>query len=73
MNPNYSFEAAVSECEFVAKTRNHTLGKWHRVTEFVYIARCGDCSEVAWIMRSQDEKRWQIGGTVLEQDCSDKD
>ena len=71
MNYNYALIDAILECESVTGTAGHTLGKWHKVTESMYISMCLVCSEITWVTQVEDEKHWRIGGTVLEQDCSE--
>ena len=62
-------KAALSECELFARTRGHTLGRWQKVTEEMYVSMCVACSKLTWVTQSRDEKRWRIGGSVLKQDC----
>lgn len=70
MSHNDPFMAALSECEAVARTRGHTLGRWQKVTEEMYVSRCVGCSNLTWVTKpAGDEKRPRIGGSVLKQDC----
>jgi hypothetical protein len=62
--------AALSECESVARSHGHTLGRWQKVTEEMHVSMCVVCSKLTWVTRSKDDKRWRLGGSVLKQeDC----
>jgi hypothetical protein len=61
--------AALSECESLARTRGHTLGRWQTVTEEMSAAMCLVCAKLTWVTLSRGEKRPRTGGSVLKQDC----
>jgi hypothetical protein len=61
--------AALSECESVARTRGHTLGRWQTVSEEMSAAMCLVCAKLTWVTLSRGEKRPRTGGSVLKQDC----
>jgi hypothetical protein len=69
MSHNDSFMAALSECESVARTCGHTLGRWQKVTEEMYAAMCMVCAKLTWVTLSRGEKHPRTGGSVLKQDC----
>ena len=69
MTYNEPFVTAVFECESVARAHGHTLGKWQKVTEEMYVSMCVVCSEITWVTQQLGEKRWRMGGSVLEQEC----
>jgi hypothetical protein len=71
MHHNESLMAALSECESAARTRGHTIGRWQTVTERVSASMCLDCRKLVWVTQSRDEQRPSVGGSVLEQDCSE--
>ncbi len=62
-------KAALSECESFARTRGHTLGRWQKVTEEIYVSMCVACSKLTWVTQSRGEKPWRIDGSVLKRDC----
>ena len=62
--------AALSECESLARTRGHTLGRWQTVSEDMSAAMCVVCARLAWVTLPMGEKRPRTGGSVLKQDCS---
>ena len=61
--------AALAECESVAKTRGHTLGRWQSVSEEMSASLCLTCAKLAWVTISRGENRPRTGGSVLKQDC----
>jgi hypothetical protein len=61
--------AALSECESVARTRGHTLGRWQTVSEEMSASVCMVCARLTWVTLSRGEKRPRTGGSVLRQDC----
>jgi hypothetical protein len=61
--------AALSECESVARTRGHTLGRWQTVSEEMYASMCLVCAKLTWVTKSGGEGRLRTGGSVLKQDC----
>jgi hypothetical protein len=65
--------AALSECETVAKTRGHTLGRWLAVSEEMSASICVVCAKLTWVTLSRGEKRPRTGGSVLKQDCLAED
>ena len=69
MSHNDSFMAALSECESVAKTRGHTLGRWLAVSEEMSASICVVCAKLTWVTLSRGEKHPRTGGSVLKQDC----
>lgn len=71
MDHNDAFMAALSEGKSVARTRGHTLGRWQKVTEDMYVSMCLACSKLTWVTQSRGEKRWRIGGSVVKQGCSE--
>ena len=66
---NDAFMAALSECESAARTRGHTLGRWQKVTEEMYVSMCVTCNKLAWVTLSSGETRWRAGGSVIKQGC----
>ena len=60
---------ALSECETVARTRGHTLGRWQAVGEETSAAMCVVCAKLTWVTLPRGEKRPKTGGSVLKQDC----
>jgi hypothetical protein len=61
--------AALPECETVARTRGHTLGRWQTVSEEIFASVCMVCAKLAWVTLPRGEKRPRTGGSVLRQDC----
>ena len=61
--------AALSECETVARTRGHTLGRWQTVSEEMSAAMCVVYAKLTWVTLSRGEKSPRTGGSVLKQDC----
>ena len=70
MNHNQQFMTALSECESIARTRGHTLGRWQTVTAEMSTSMCAVCNRLVWVNRLRDELHPRVGGSVLEQDCS---
>ena len=64
-----SFTSAVAECEEVAKTRGHMLGRWQPLGPSLHPAICKLCREIAWVMQASDTEHWLIGGEALRKDC----
>ncbi len=61
--------AALFECESLARTRGHTLGRWQTVTEEMSAAMCLVCAKLTWVTLSRGEKCPRTGGSILKQDC----
>ena len=61
--------AALSECESVARTRGHTLGRWQTVSGEMSAAMCMVCAKLTWVTLPRGEKHPRSGGSVLKQDC----
>ena len=73
MNHNEPFVDAVFECESAAGSRGHTLGKWQKVTDEMYVTICVVCSKLTWVTQPSDEQCWRTGGSALEQECLEDD
>jgi hypothetical protein len=69
VNHNEQFIAAVAECEEVARTRGHSLGRWHRLSKLMHASICVVCNEMMWVMQSGCRERWRSGGQAFRQDC----
>jgi len=69
VNHKERFIAAVAECEEVAKTRGHSLGRWHQLSKQMHASFCVVCNEMTWVTQPGDGGRWRSGGQALRQDC----
>ena len=69
MNHNEQFIATVAECETVARTRGHTLGRWHQLSKLMHASICVVCNEMTWVTQWGDRGSWRSGGQALRQDC----
>ncbi len=58
MNHNERFIATVAECEALARTRGHSLGRWHRLSKLMHASICVVCNEMTWVTHSGDGGRW---------------
>jgi hypothetical protein len=66
--------AAVAECEEVARTRGHSLGRWHQRSKHqrsksVHASICVVCNKMTWVMQWGGGRHWQCGGQALRQAC----
>jgi hypothetical protein len=73
VNDNERFLAMVAECEALARTRGHSLGSWHRLSNQLHASTCVVCNEMTWVMQSGGGERWRSGGQALKQDCLEED
>jgi hypothetical protein len=64
------FMAALSDCEFIARTRGHTLGRWQTVSEEMSASMCVVCNKLVWVNQLRNESHPRVGGSVREPDCS---
>ncbi len=71
MDDNEQHKSAVGRCEAAARSHGHALGVWYPVDERFRASLCEVCGAMTWITRPGYEKHWRIGGSALEQDCSE--
>src|SRR5215207_4870802 len=69
VNHNERFTTAVAECEALARTHGHSLGRWHQLSKLMHASICVVCNEMTWVTQSGYGERWRSGGRVLSQDC----
>jgi hypothetical protein len=69
VNHNERFIATVGECEALARTHGHTLGRWHRLSKHMHASICVVCNEMTWVTQWGDRGSWRSGGQALRQDC----
>ncbi len=70
-NDNEQRTSAIARCEATTRNHGHILSAWHSVSEHLYASICEVCGEMAWVSRPGGEKHWRIGGSALDQDCSE--
>jgi hypothetical protein len=73
MEANEQYSVAVAKCEAIAKDHGHTLDVWYLVSEELRASICVICGGMVWVTRPGHEKRWRVGGAVLDQKCSEED
>ena len=56
MDRTEHFIAAVAECEQVARTRGHSLRRWHRLSKSMHASIRLVCTKMIWVMQ------WGDGG-----------
>jgi hypothetical protein len=63
VNHNERFTTAVAECEALASTHGHSLGRWHRLSKLMHASICVVCNEMTWVTHSGDGG---AGGAVVK-------
>ena len=69
MTDDEQYAATLESCEVTARNNGHLLGGWHVISKHLHAASCVVCGAMVWIVRPSYEKRWRVGGSVLNQDC----
>ena len=73
MDYNEQLIGPLSECVAAASQHGHELGLWHALDQRLHASLCKSCGRMAWLTRSDNEQRWHIGGSALEQECLKED
>jgi hypothetical protein len=70
MHGSEGYEATVARCKAEARNHGHILGRWLQVNALLHGSLCERCGAMVWVTLSGGEKRWRLGGTALESECS---
>ena len=73
MNDHERYTRVLARCETAARNHGHTLGGWYPVSEQLHASLCEVCGEMLYVVRPAFEQRWRMGGSALEDDCSEDD